>query len=153
MTKLLRRPAVQRLIGAGIAAYVRFVFATTRWEWRGLELTAAMRSGQGQGIAGPGDRIVDILVGRDDVVIAGQHRRLFQREQVGRVAAQAFHPGELVGIFLAVDRVAVREIDRGHAEFLPTLAIRHIDNSFEITRLFIGICAGQATLRHRERCQ
>lgn len=51
MTKLLRRPAVQRLIGAGIAAYVRFVFATTRWEWRGLDLTAAMRSGQSQGIA------------------------------------------------------------------------------------------------------
>jgi len=50
MIRGLRRPAVQRLIGASIALYVRFVFATTRWDWRGLDAMAALRTGHGQGI-------------------------------------------------------------------------------------------------------
>ncbi len=48
----------------------------------------------------PGGRIVDVGVGRADVVIPGENERDLAAQQFLRVADQLLHPAELIGEFI-----------------------------------------------------
>ena len=51
----------------------------------------------------------------NDIEVAGQHQRLFEGEQFAAARDEPVHPGELVGVFVRVRRIAVGQIDRGDA--------------------------------------
>ena len=53
---------------------------------------------------------------RDYVVVAGQDQRLFELEPFIDVANESVHPSDLIGIFLSIGRISVRQIDRSHAD-------------------------------------
>ncbi len=63
------------------------------------------------------------------------------------MVVQTLKPVQLVGEFLGIDRVAVRQVDRGHAH-----RFRSFDQGLDITGLFIAFVTGQAAhdIRHRE---
>ena len=63
-------------------------------------------------------RIVDVLVGRADIVVAREHERDLAPQQALAVGVQPLHPGELVGELVGADRVAVRQIQRGDPHLL-----------------------------------
>ena len=86
-------------------------------------------------------RIVNIVVGRADVVVAGQHERDLAAQQFARVVDQPLHPGELVGEFVGADGIAVRQIDRGDAHLA--------ERRFDVARLLVLVIAGQAGRRAR----
>jgi len=56
---------------------------------------------------------------------------------------QPIHEGELVGIFLRADRIAVRQIEAGEADGAPCVGR---DDALDIARLLVGGIAGQAGL-------
>ena len=57
---------------------------------------------------------IDVAVGRNDVVIAGQHDRRSGAIELRRMRRETFHPGKLVREFWAGLRVAVGRVQRGH---------------------------------------
>ena len=93
-----------------------------------------------QGVLGPASGVVDIARRRDNVVVTGQHHRLFRCQQARRILAKPYHPGQLVRIFFAVDRIAVWQVDRGDSD--PVSA--SIDPGLDIACLLVRLVAGQA---------
>ena len=71
--------------------------------------------GPKKGIAPPGSRVVAIVTGRDEIEIAQKNERLLQRQPRFDKRLQALHPGKFVWKLLAIDRVAIGQIDVAHA--------------------------------------
>jgi len=63
-----------------------------------------------------------------------------------RVVVQALEPGQFVGEFLRAQRIAVGQIDGGHAH-----RDRGLDQGLQIAGLFIAVVAGQAAPHVRQR--
>ncbi len=76
----------------------------------------------GQRVVAEGDRVVDVVVGRDDVVVAGHHERDLAPQQLPRAGIKPIHPGELVGEFVGGDRVAVGQIEPRHPHLVAVAA-------------------------------
>src|SRR5207237_853742 len=89
-----------------------------------------------QSIVAKRHRVVNIIVRRADVVVAGQHERDLTTQQFARVPDQPLHPAKLVGEFVGTDRISVRQVDRGDAD----LAERRLD----VTRLLVFVIAEQS---------
>ncbi|MGO7785676.1 endonuclease/exonuclease/phosphatase family protein, partial [Rhizobium ruizarguesonis] len=60
-----------------------------------------------------------------------------------RLEIEALHPGELVGILLRFDRIAVRQVDEADTQ---DARIGQSKRRFEETRLFVQRIAGQAAV-------
>ena len=91
-------------------------------------------------VFGPRRRIVNVLRARNDVVVAGEHQRLFVSEQGLRVRFQPPEPGELVVELLRGRGVAVGRINGGDAD---RLAAGERDRRLDIARLLVRAIARQ----------
>jgi hypothetical protein len=98
-----------------------------------LERRAAL--GLHQSVVRPILRLVDVEVGRDDIVVAGQHDRLIERVQHLRPRDQPLHPFELVVELRSRLRIAVGRVEAAdqHAA----------DRSLDIAALHILGIAGE----------
>ncbi len=86
--------------------------------------------------------LVDIEVGRDDVIIAARHDGRFQVEQRFEMRVETRHPLELVIIFGARPRVAIGQIETGDEDAA--------DRRLDIAALFVARIAGKAAARFVE---
>ena len=89
-----------------------------------------------QSIVAKRHRVINIIVRRADIIVAGQHERDLTTQQFARVPDQPLHPAELVGEFVGADRISIRQVDRGDAD----LAKR----CFEVTWLLVFVIAEQS---------
>ncbi len=90
-----------------------------------------------QRVLEPGARVIDVLVGRHHVVVAGQHDRMAAVVQRGRILQQPFEPGELVLEFRSRLRVAVGQIQ--------TADQHAMHRGLDVAALLVAVVAGQPT--------
>ena len=95
---------------------------------------------QEQRVLGPDRRIVHVVGGRDDVVVARQNERLFQLKPFMCVFRKPVHPSDFVRVFLGVRRVAVGQVDRRHPQAPAVGRNRRLDEA----GMVVGVVAGQA---------
>src|ERR1700730_1704129 len=100
-----------------------------------VEKGSKARPGRGQKkrISLPGGGIGGVAGGRNHIVVTGEYERLLQRQKISYMRDEGIHEGELVGVFFGLRRIAVRQIDRGHAD--NALAVR--DDRLDIPRLLV----------------
>jgi hypothetical protein len=125
------RPAIPHVIPEGVDALIRVELpdgVDPALAEQPLEHGAGFRLHEGVLLVG-GCR-VDVRVGRDDVVIAGEHDGSIERIELGGVADQPLRPSELVVEFRARLRIAVRSVEACDEDA--------VDSGFEIARLDIG---------------
>ena len=91
----------------------------------------------GQGVLGEGGGVIDIVIPQNNIVIPAKNITFFQRQAGLDVGVEAINPRQLVGEFLSVDRISVRQINRGH----PHISVH---GAFHIARMLILIIAGQS---------
>lgn len=101
---------------------------------QGAEGAAAV--GPAQGIVGKADEIENIDILRADIVVAGHQEGLPGSQQFDGTAVQPLHPAQLVIVFLARARIAVRQVKSGDGDAG--------DIGFDIAGLFVAVVAGQA---------
>src|SRR5579871_265381 len=102
---------------------------------QGLEALAG--GGSKQGIIDPGWRVIDVLSGRDDVEVTCEDQWLFRFKSFPRVLKKPRHPLEFIGIFIAVGRIAVGQIEAGD----PQHAALGRNYAFEEARMRILVVA------------
>ena len=101
----------------------------------GAKARAAFRLGEG--IIGKGRRVIHIAVRWNHVVVAAPQAHLIVGQAALHVHFQAVHPSQLVIEFIGGDGIAVGQIQGRHAQLAEYRA-------FHVTRLFVGLAAGQA---------
>ena len=104
------------------------------------------RFGLAERVVGEGLGIVDVHLGRADIVVAAQHEHLLARQQLAGMAEQPLHPRELVGELLGGDGIAVGEIEPAHRQ-RPAW---RVDTAFDIASRLVLDVAGQGARRHVE---
>src|SRR6185437_2005061 len=97
---------------------------------------AAARFRTAQRVVAPAGGIVDVIVGRHDVVVAGEHERDLAGEQALGMRLEPRHPAKLVGEFLGIDGIAVGQIERADTQVA--------ERRLEVARLLVAGIAGQA---------
>ncbi len=133
-------PVLAEVIPEGIDALVRVARAQRIGPALCQQAAVAFPAlGLQQRVLEPRARVVDVLVGRHHVEVAGQHHRMATVIQALRVTDQALEPRQLVVELRPGLRVAVRQVEAGHQHA--------VDGGFEVAAVSVGVVAGQATAR------
>ena len=102
------------------------------------EFRARLR--QKQRVVDPLLRASGVALVRDHVEIASQDQRLLVFEQLAGMDDQALQERELIGVFVGVRRIAVRQIDARDPDYAASR--RH--DRFDIARLGVVLVTGEA---------
>ncbi len=80
-----------------------------------------------ESILRPGPGVPGVDGFGDDVVVAEQHERLLEAEQLARTGLEALHPRELVGELVGADGIAVGQVEVADSHHAPGMRHAHLD--------------------------
>ena len=113
---LIPMPAPRLIIPEGVSVRLRVEHAVCVGQTE-IEESSEPRArfGPAESIVTEADRVVNIVVRRTNIIVAGQNERDLAAQQLAGVSDQPLHPGELVGELVGPHRIAVWQVDRSDA--------------------------------------